>query len=124
MHNARWCHALLLVAAVATAVPALAQDKAIIEGDVAKVVNGQGVPINGVVLKLQNKSLQNESQGFLRSYSSDSEGLYYFFDLTPSDNYVISATADPSLQCWFPSPDGTKYAAQKFSVNVGEDRKS
>ena len=123
MSAARWYQVLLLSATVAIAVPSFAQDKAILEGDVSKVVNSQGVPIAGVVLKLENKKLQNESQGVLRTYSSDSEGLYYFFDLTPSDDYVISATADPSLQCWFPSIDGTqKYAAQKFSVNVGEKK--
>src|SRR5271165_1674177 len=123
MFAVRSCQLLLLCATLAGAVASFAQDKALLEGDVSKVVNSQGVPIAGVVLKLENKKLQNESQGLLRTYSSDSEGLYYFFDLTPSDDYVISATAEPSLQCWFPSIDGTqKYAAQKFSVNVGEKK--
>ena len=100
-----------------------AQDKALIEGDVGRVVNGQGLPVSGVLLKLQNNKLQSESQGVLRTYTSDSDGMYRFFDLTPSDDYVISATADAPWQCWFPDISGTqKYAAQKFSVSVGEKK--
>jgi hypothetical protein len=114
---------LLLCAIVAIAAVSLAQDKALIEGDANKVVNGQGLPIAGVILKLQNTKLQNESQGLLRTYTSDSDGMYRFFDLTPSDDYVISAIADAPWQCWFPNFDGTeKYASQKFSVSVGEKK--
>jgi hypothetical protein len=123
MFTTRWCHLLLLYAILGIAVPSLAQDKAFIEGDADKVVNGQGVPVPGVVLKLQNTKLQNESQGVLRTDTSDSDGMYRFFDLTPSDDYVISATADPPWECWFPGIDSTqKYAAQKFSVSVGEKK--
>ena len=123
MFTARWYHLLLLCTTLAVAMMSLAQDKAFIEGDADKVVNGQGVPIPGVVLKLQNEKLQNESQGILRTYTSDSAGTYRFFDLTPSDDYVISATADPPWECGFPSLDGTqKYASQKFSVSVGEKK--
>jgi hypothetical protein len=123
MSTTRWCQSLLLCATLAVAVATLAQDKAFIEGDVDKVVNGQGVPVPGVLLKLQNKKLQNEAQGILRTYSSDSDGMYRFFDLTPSDDYLISATADPPWECWFPNFDGTqKYAAQKFTVTVGEKK--
>ncbi len=123
MFTARWYHLLLLSATLAVAAVSRAQDKAFIEGDADKVVNGQGVPIPGVILKLQNEKLQNESQGILRTYTSDSDGMYRFFDLTPSDDYVISATADPPYQCWFPNFDRTeKYAAQKFSVTVGEKK--
>src|SRR5271169_5681106 len=118
MFTARWYHLLLLCTTLAVAMTSRAQDKAFIEGDADKVVNGQGVPIPGVVLKLQNDNLQNESQGILRTYTSDSAGTYRFFDLTPSDDYVISATADPPWECGFPSLDGTqKYASQKFSVS-------
>jgi hypothetical protein len=114
---------LLLCTAVAVAVAARAQDKGLIEGDVDKVVNGQGVPIPGVVLKLQNPQLQNESQGTLRTYTSDSDGMYRFFDLTPSDDYLISATADPPWECWFFNFDRTqKYVSQKFTVTVGEKK--
>src|SRR5271165_1276675 len=123
MSIARWCQLLLLCATLAVTRASLAQDKAFIEGDVAKVVNGQGVSVPGVVLTLQNKQLQNESQGILRTYSSDSDGRYRFFDLTPSDDYVISATAGSPFECWFPSFDKTqKYASQKFSVTVGEKK--
>ena len=123
MPGARRYQVLLLCATVAVAVVARAQDKGLIEGDVGKVVNGQGIPIPGVVLKLQNTQLQNESQGILRTYTSDSDGMYRFFDLTPSDNYVISATAEPPWQCWFANFDRTqKYAAQKFTVTVGEKK--
>ncbi len=100
-----------------------AQDKGFIEGDVDKVVNGQGVPVPGVQLKLQNDKLQPESQGILRTYTSDSDGLYRFFDLTPSDDYLLTAIAPPPWRCWFPGFDQTaKYAAQKFTVNVGEKK--
>ena len=123
MFTARWYHLLLLCTTLAVAIVSLAQDKAFIEGDADKVVNGQGLPIPGVLLKLQNTKLQNESQGILRTYTSDADGMYRFFDLTPSDDYVISATADPPWQCWFPNIDGTqKYASQKFSVSVGEKK--
>ncbi len=123
MFTARWYHLLLLCTTLAGAMVSLAQDKAFIEGDADKVVNGQGIPVPGVVLKLQNDQLQNESQGLLRTYTSDSAGTYRFFDLTPSDDYVISATADPPWVCGFPSLDGTqKYASQKFSVSVGEKK--
>ncbi|MGA7461518.1 MAG: hypothetical protein WBW69_14915, partial [Candidatus Korobacteraceae bacterium] len=114
---------LLLCAVVATATLAHTQDKAFVEGDVDKVVNGQGVPVPGVVLQLQNNKLQPESQGILRSYTSDSDGLYRFFDLTPSDDYLLTATAPPPWKCWFPSFDQKeKYTAQKFTVNVGEKK--
>ena len=123
MSGARRYQVLLLCATVAVAVVARAQDKGLIEGDVDKVVNGQGIPIPGVVLKLQNSQLQGEPQGILRTYTSDSDGMYRFFDLTPSDNYVISATAEPPWQCWFANFDQTqKYTAQKFTVTVGEKK--
>jgi len=72
---------LLLICVSLTMTARRAQDKAFIEGDVGKVVNGQGVPIPGVLLKLQNNKLQNESQGILRTYTSDSNGMYRFFNL-------------------------------------------
>ena len=123
MPAVRWYQLLLVGATLAIAVASLAQDKAFIEGDADKVVNGQGVPVPGVRLKLQNKKLQNESQGILRTYTSDSDGMYRFFDLTPADDYLISATADSPWECWFPSFDSTqKYASQKFSVTVGEKK--
>jgi hypothetical protein len=123
MFTARWYHLLLLCATLAVAAPVLAQDKGFVEGDADKVVDGQGVPIPGVVLKLQNENLQTESPGILGTYTSDSGGRYRFFDLTPSDDYVISATADPPWVCGFPSLDRTqKYASQKFSVSVGEKK--
>jgi hypothetical protein len=123
MSTVWWYRWLMLCATLLVAVMSLAQDKAFIEGDVDKVVNGQGVPIPGVLLKLENKKLQNESLGILRTYSSDSDGMYRFFDLTPSDDYVISATANPPWECWFLNFDRTlKYAAQKFSVSVGEKK--
>ncbi len=121
MCGARWRQLLLLCATLIITAVSLAQDKARVEGDTDKVVNGQSLPIPGVILKLQNTKLRDQSQGILGTYSSDSDGTYRFFDLTPSDDYVISVVADPPWQCWFPSFDGTeKYAAQKFSVSVGE----
>jgi hypothetical protein len=123
MSTLRWCHGLLLCALALIAANSLAQDKAFIEGDVDKVVNGQSVPVPGVLLKLQNTKLQPQSPGILKTYSSDSDGMYRFFDLTPAEDYVISATADPPWQCWFPDIDGKqKYGAQKFSVSVGEKK--
>ena len=123
MCGARWYRLLLLCATLVVAASSRAQDKAFIEGDVGKVVNGQGVPASGVLLKLKNNKLQNKSQVVLRTYTSDSDGMYRFFDLTPSDDYVISATVDSPWQCWFPDINGTqKYAAQKFSVSVGEKK--
>jgi len=123
MSTVRWYEALLLCATLTIAAVSCAQDKALIEGDADKVVNGQGVPMSGVRLQLENKKLQNESQGVLRTYTSDSDGMYRFFDLTPDDGYVISAIADPPWQCWFSNFDRTqKFTAQKFSLSVAEKK--
>ena len=123
MSTVRFYRVLLLCALPAIAALAHAQDKAFVEGDVDKVVNGQSVPVPGVVLTLQNNKLQPEAPGILRTYTSDSDGLYRFFDLTPSDDYLISATAPPPWQCSFASFDQKKkYGAQKFTVNVGEKK--
>src|SRR5271166_1134715 len=123
MSTVRWYEALLLCATLTIAAVSCAQDKALIEGDADKVVNGQGVPMSGVRLQLENKKLQNESQGVLRTYTSDSDGMYRFFDLTPDDGYVISAIADPPWQCWFSNFDRTqKFISQKFSVSVAEKK--
>ena len=123
MSTVRRSQLLLLCATLTIAAASYAQDKALLEGDADKVVNGQGLPMSGVRLQLENKKLQNESQGVLRTYTSDSDGMYRFFDLTPDDGYVISAVADPPWQCWFSNFDRTqKFSSQKFSLSVAEKK--
>jgi len=83
----------------------LAQDKALISGDAEDL---QDVPVSGVQVTLQNPSLRVE-----RTTTTNSDGFYFFAEVSPAEGYVIAA-----------SSPGMTFAPQsvKFDVEVGETR--
>src|SRR5271166_5415681 len=83
----------------------LAQDKALISGDAE---DQQDVPVSGVQVTLQNPSLRVE-----RTTTTNSDGYYFFAEVSPAEGYVITASAP-----------GLTFAPQsvKFDVEVGETR--
>src|SRR5208283_3903673 len=82
---------------------ALAQEKALITGDVE---DQQDRPVAGTLLHLRNKALRVD-----RKTTTDSGGIFFFSDVSAADGYVMTAEA--------PWP---KFApeSQKFVVQVGE----
>ena len=93
---------LFLIAAAACS---LSQDRALISGDAEDI---QDTPIPGVRITLHNESLRID-----RSTTTNSDGLYFFAEVTPAEGYLISADAP-----------GMNIAPQsvKFNVEVGETR--
>jgi hypothetical protein len=83
----------------------LAQDRALISGDAE---DKQDTPVPGVRIILRNDSLRIE-----RTTITNSDGLYFFAEVTPADGYVVAADAA-----------GMEFAPQslKFEVEVGETR--
>lgn len=97
--------ALALAIVVSTPVIILAQDRALITGDVD---DRQDTPISGVQVVLRNDSLRIE-----RSTTTNSDGFYFFADVVPAEGYVVT-TSGPGLTF---AP-----ASVKFDVEVGEAR--
>ena len=97
--------ALALTIFVSAFICTLAQDRALISGDVQ---DRQDTPISGAKVVLRNDSLRIE-----RSTTTNSDGLYFFAEVVPAEGYVITSTA-PGLTF---SP-----ASVKFDVEVGETR--
>ncbi len=93
--------ALFLSASVFT----LAQDRALISGDVE---DRQDTPISGTQVVLRNASLRIE-----RTTTTNSDGLYFFAEVVPAEGYVITATY--AGLAFLP-------ASVKFDVEVGETR--
>jgi Carboxypeptidase regulatory-like domain len=95
---------VMLFLSTCTAV-GVAQDKALISGDTEDL---QDVPVSGVQVTLQNPSLRVE-----RTTTTNSDGFYFFAEVSPADGYVITASAP-----------GMTFAPQsvKFDVEVGETR--
>ena len=83
----------------------LAQDRALISGDAE---DAQDVPVAGVQVTLQNPALRVE-----RTTTTNSDGFYFFAEVSPAEGYVITASAP-----------GMTFAPQsvKFDVEVGETR--
>ena len=83
----------------------LAQDRALISGDAE---DKQDTPVPGVRITLRNDSLRVE-----RTAITNSDGLYFFAEVTPAEGYVIAAEAA-----------GMEFAPQSvtFVVEVGETR--
>ena len=96
---------LALAIVVSTPVIILAQDRALISGDVE---DRQDTPISGVQVVLRNDSLRIE-----RSTTTNSDGLYFFAEVVPAEGYVITTTGS-----------GLTFApaSVKFDVEVGEAR--
>jgi carboxypeptidase family protein len=96
---------LALAIVVSTPVIILAQDRALISGDVQ---DRQDTPISGVHVVLRNESLRIE-----RSTTTNSDGLYFFAEVVPAEGYVITTTGS-----------GLTFApaSVKFDVEVGEAR--
>jgi len=83
----------------------LAQDRALISGDAE---DKQDTPVPGVRVTLRNDSLRID-----RTTTTNSDGLYFFAEVTPAEGYIIAAEAS-----------GMEFAPQsvRFEVQVGETR--
>ena len=97
--------ALALAIVVSTPVIILAQDRALITGDVE---DRQDAPISGVQVVLRNDSLRIE-----RSTTTNSDGFYFFAEVVPAEGYIVTTTG-PGFTF---AP-----ASVKFDVEVGEAR--
>ena len=96
---------LVLVVVVSATLCSLAQDRALISGDAE---DNQDTPVAGVQVTLRNPSLRVE-----RTTTTNSDGYYFFAEVTPAEGYEITATES-----------GMSFAPQsvKFDVEVGETR--
>lgn len=90
---------------VSGSVHSLAQDRALISGDVE---DRQDTPISGAQVVLRNDSLRIE-----RFTTTNSDGLYFFAEVVPAEGYVVSTTS--SGLAFAP-------ASVRFDVQVGETR--
>ncbi|HWS96167.1 MAG TPA: carboxypeptidase regulatory-like domain-containing protein [Candidatus Methylomirabilis sp.] len=97
--------ALALAIVVSTPVIILAQDRALITGDVE---DRQDTPVSGVQVFLRNDSLRIE-----RSTTTNSDGYYFFAEVVPAEGYVVTTTG-PGFTF---AP-----ASVKFDIEVGEAR--
>src|SRR3974390_2242028 len=97
--------ALALTIFVSAFICTLAQDRALISGDVQ---DRQDTPISGAKVVLRNDSLR-----VARTTTTNSDGLYFFAEVVPAEGYVMSASAP-----------GMSFAPQsvKFGVEGGEPR--
>lgn len=96
---------ILAFVLVAGSALSLGQDRALISGDAE---DKQDTPVPDVRVTLRNESLRIE-----RTTTTNSDGLYFFAEVTPAEGYVISAEAP-----------GMAFAPQnlRFEVQVGETR--
>src|SRR3974390_2751429 len=97
--------ALALTIFISGFICTLAQDRALISGDVQ---DRQDTPISGARVVLRNDSLRIE-----RSTTTNSDGFYFFAEVVPAEGYVVTTTG-PGLTF---AP-----ASVKFDVEVGEAR--
>ena len=90
---------------IAAAASSLSQDRALITGDAE---DNQDTPVSGVRITLHNDELRTD-----RTTTTNSDGLYFFAEVTPAEGYVITADAP-----------GMNFAPKsvKFNVEVGETR--
>jgi hypothetical protein len=96
---------ILVVVLTSVSLYSVAQDRALISGDAE---DNQDTPVAGVQVTLRNPSLRVE-----RTTSTNSDGYYFFAEVTPAEGYEITA-----------SEAGMSFAPQtvKFDVEVGETR--
>src|SRR5215472_6182945 len=95
----------LFIVVISATLGGLAQDRALISGDTE---DNQDTPVAGVQVTLRNTSLRVE-----RTTTTNSDGYYFFAEVTPAEGYEITA-----------SEAGMTFAPQtvKFEVEVGETR--
>ena len=96
---------ILFIFLISATLGGLAQDRALISGDTE---DNQDTPVAGVQVTLRNPSLRVE-----RTTTTNSDGYYFFAEVTPAEGYEIAA-----------SETGMAFAPQsvKFDVEVGETR--
>src|SRR5215831_6715832 len=96
---------IVFVVLISAALSGLAQDRALISGDTE---DNQDTPVAGVQVTLRNPSLRVE-----RTTATNSDGYYFFAEVTPAEGYEITA-----------SGTGMTFAPQnlRFNVEVGETR--
>jgi hypothetical protein len=96
---------ILFIVVISATLGGLAQDRALISGDTE---DNQDTPVAGVQVTLRNPSLRVE-----RTTTTNSDGYYFFAEVTPAEGYEIAA-----------SETGMTFAPQsvKFDVEVGETR--
>jgi hypothetical protein len=96
---------LVIVVLLLATLGSLAQDRALISGDAE---DNQDTPVAGVQVTLRNPSLRVE-----RTSTTNSDGYYFFAEVTPAEGYEISV-----------SQAGMNFVppSVSFDVQVGETR--